>query len=179
MSSDRACVSVACARQAAPSKRAELKARDTLYLVSMAGTPPTQLIEDAIAISYLPFGKDSLRTRCAALLHIPNNTAFCPPTLLDAELLRNYYIGQVALDATASASIDTMAPPGAIYLDALDAGGTIRCARLASRGVMGRRDSPLALPRLAHARARSLPPPPTAATRDGCHPHLPPIAAAY
>mmetsp|Transcript_42983 Transcript_42983/g.69870 ORF Transcript_42983/g.69870 Transcript_42983/m.69870 type:complete len:500 (+) Transcript_42983:21-1520(+) len=130
-------------------KRAQLKANDQLYLLSMAGSPPASVTTDAAKIKYLPLAKDSIRKKCAALFRIPNMTDWCPETLGDAEQLRNYYL-QAVLEEVAVSGNETAAMakraalvggggehegresspvlslPGAIYLDALDYGGLIR-----------------------------------------------------
>ena len=108
----------------AAAKRADLKRQNSFYLMSMAGSPPGSVTTAAAEIDYLPFGKDKKRQKCAASLNIPNLTDWCPLTLLEAELLRNYYT-QRALDKTADAE-SGLALPGAIYIDVLDINGTIR-----------------------------------------------------
>mmetsp|Transcript_8059 Transcript_8059/g.21120 ORF Transcript_8059/g.21120 Transcript_8059/m.21120 type:complete len:460 (+) Transcript_8059:65-1444(+) len=112
----------------AAAKRARLKAADQLYLVSMGGAPPEDVVKASAEIFYLPFERSKYEASCAAALHIPNLTSWCPVTLLDAVQLRNYYL-QAALDATAAgdaAGLPSLQPPGAIYLDALDTNGSIR-----------------------------------------------------
>ena len=124
----------------AASRRAALRAVDSLYLVSMAGSPPVDIAEDAALIRFLPglTGK-AARKKCAALFSKLPGVApadWCPLTLLDAELMRNYYL-QVAIEATARngsagaggagwAALPPLEPPGAIYIDAFDASGLIR-----------------------------------------------------
>ena len=97
---------------------------------------------------YAPFrfARDAARAACARLLSLPNVSAWCPLTLLDSSLLRNYYVVQRALDmAVADApsggegegegedegrgtggGSGEMELPGAIYLDGLDRGGLLR-----------------------------------------------------
>jgi hypothetical protein len=110
----------------AKGKRAMLKADDSLYLVSLAGSPPDFVTEDAAEIKWDPLKKEADKTRqkCAASLAIPNMTDWCPVTLLDCEQLRSFYL-QDALDATAADGA-ALELPGAIYLDVLGPNGTIR-----------------------------------------------------
>jgi hypothetical protein len=111
----------------APANQRKGKSEDTMWLTSLAGSPPDDQLKYAAILKY-DAGIDAKKTReaCAALFKIPNMTDWCPYSLLDNEQMRAYYL-QLAMDTvvhpTTSAEIGF---PGAIYLDAVDLGGKIR-----------------------------------------------------
>ena len=66
------------------AQRAQLKARDTFFLMSLAGSPPTSVVEDAAevaAAAAVGLHPKSLLDKCAAQANIPNLTGWCPATL--------------------------------------------------------------------------------------------------
>eukprot|EP00051_Salpingoeca_urceolata_P020695 m.313558 g.313558 ORF g.313558 m.313558 type:complete len:475 (+) comp19664_c0_seq6:4703-6127(+) len=111
----------------AGAHRAADKAQNRFMLMSMAAGPPAGQISKAAELKYWPLEHTKLRKECAALFHIPNMTAWCPPTLQDVSQLINYY-NQIALDAviTRDSPATPYDLPNAIYLDAVAEHGTIR-----------------------------------------------------
>ncbi|KAJ8600307.1 hypothetical protein CTAYLR_000726 [Chrysophaeum taylorii] len=118
--------------RASEERRADLKSRNVLDLVSFAGSPPDQVVAADVAIYYGAGGRWATAL-CAASLGIPNVTEFCPLTLLDSSRLRNYYL-QPSLDLPISNPGD-YALPGAIYIDSVDLNGTIRTGTLDGKRV--------------------------------------------
>lgn len=109
------------------AQRAEKKAQDTFFLVSMAGAIMSKTAEYSAEIEFdktLHLPTAHLEKKCAESYNIPNMTSFCPIGLLENERLRNYY-NQLYLDKVATEP-QTYSPPGAIYLDVLGPQGTIR-----------------------------------------------------
>ena len=94
-------------------------------------------VEGAAARRFLPWPlseRRDLSENCASRTNIPGLSDWCPETLLDVAQLGSYY-DQIVLDgayreavvAPSSPSAEgTTAFPHALYLDALDYGGTIR-----------------------------------------------------
>jgi len=112
-------------------QREKFKAANTFFLMSLAGSPPQQLVQVAGEIYLeskigLPPSK-SLLKKCSDLVNIPNvSQTWCPSTLNEWERLRNFY-SQVFLDRVVSDEYSKdYTPPGAIYLDVLGTHGEIR-----------------------------------------------------
>jgi hypothetical protein len=108
----------------AAARREANKAQNRFYLLSMASSGPSDVVENAALLHFLPgVGAAKHTAACAAALHIPGMDAWCPMTLMDLSLLANYY-NQQTLEA---AHLDEHSDfPNAIYIDAIDQGGTIR-----------------------------------------------------
>ncbi len=64
--------------------------------------------------------------RCSANFHTPETTHWCPETLLDIAQLSSYYVQSLLEYAYDGIESKQLAFPNAVYLDALDWGGTIR-----------------------------------------------------
>lgn len=105
-------------------------AKDAMYLVSLAASPPVFQVSDSIVLK-LDAGifKRITSKSCASSFHIPNMTDWCPGLLVEVEQLRSYYL-QIAMEAVAAAEDGDLGFPGAIYLDAVDTEGTIRTGTL-------------------------------------------------
>eukprot|EP00971_Amphidinium_carterae_P323174 6422518-Amphidinium_carterae.1 len=76
---------------------------------------------------FVPFSdKEGLTKSCAKTFDIPVLQDWCPATLMDCNLLANYYNQRVLetlwKEGEENESVDF---PHAIYLDAIDHGGTI------------------------------------------------------
>ena len=116
-------------------QRASYKAANKLFLMSLAGSPPSELV--LVAAEIWAAGKiglhpKGLMEKCAKIINIPNVTAWCPATLDEWERLRNFY-SQVFLDRVVSPTYqDSYSPPGAIYLDVVGTEGEIRTDSQAS-----------------------------------------------
>lgn len=98
-----------------------LKASNTFWLASFANSQPSKIITDC---AYMHFGvsTEDHRKSCVAQMHMPDGYIACPTTLLAYGQLTAYY-KQLSLDAAFEAKLDF---PNAIYIDDIDAGGTIR-----------------------------------------------------
>ena len=103
------------------------KAKNSFYLVSMASSGPQ--VGEAAEYKYVPGAKQAAVKACAKLFHIPNMTG-CPLTLMDVGTLGNYYNQQtlefVYKQMEADPHGDKYEFPNAIYIDGIDAGGTLR-----------------------------------------------------
>ena len=111
-------------------QRADLKAANKLYLMSLAGSPPsaiTQYAAEIYAVEKIGLPAPSaLLKKCAASMNIPNVTEWCPRTLNEWERLRNFY-SQIFLDRIVQPKyLNVYSPPGAIYLDVVGKHGEIR-----------------------------------------------------
>eukprot|EP01065_Artemidia_motanka_P040681 TRINITY_DN513_c0_g1_i1.p1 TRINITY_DN513_c0_g1~~TRINITY_DN513_c0_g1_i1.p1 ORF type:complete len:488 (+),score=203.39 TRINITY_DN513_c0_g1_i1:58-1464(+) len=115
------------ALKGAGAKRKQLKANDQFFLMSFAGTPPSDQIQDAGIIRYIDWfkvEKEATMKKCAKTWNMPSSVVdWCPLTLEDAELFRNYY-SQRALDMPINSS--DYAYPGAIYIDGVAENGLLR-----------------------------------------------------
>eukprot|EP00756_Hemistasia_phaeocysticola_P021025 Hpha_TRINITY_DN15751_c1_g9::TRINITY_DN15751_c1_g9_i1::g.40825::m.40825 len=110
----------------AGAKRETLKSQDKFYLVSVAGTPPSDQIKDAAFLRYLDWfkvEKEATIKSCSKIWNMPNVTHWCPTTLEDAGIWRNYW-SQRALDLPVSA--DGYDYPGAFYIDGVAENGLLR-----------------------------------------------------
>ena len=108
----------------ATATRAADKAANRFFLVSLADSPPGSVVEEAAELRFLPFFDPKGHTEtCAKQFPSLNMSGWCPVTLMDCSLLAAYY-NQVALDAAYNRPDSDF--PTAIYLDAVDIGGTIR-----------------------------------------------------
>jgi hypothetical protein len=106
----------------ASAHRAADKARNSLFLLTMAGEGEKNYLLYAFLLTYLPLNASGLVADCAARFGIPQLT-WCPLTLMDVCLLTNYY-RQLAFEAAVTTPGFDL--PGAVYMDALDVDGTIR-----------------------------------------------------
>lgn len=98
------------------------KAQNKLILRSMATSGGGTQIEDAFLLRYFgAINAKKNREECAATLHIPNLTDWCPPALLHINQLANYY-KQLTLEEAHLKGWDIPT----IYIDAVDLDGTIR-----------------------------------------------------
>jgi hypothetical protein len=102
---------------------AQDKAKDALYLLSMASQPSKQIM-DATIITYFPwlFNVTHEQELCAAVFHVPGMTSWCPMHLQAMAQLENYY-SQLAFENAVSHGYGI---PNAIYINAVDYNGTIR-----------------------------------------------------
>jgi hypothetical protein len=111
------------------AQRAQLKASNTFFLMSLAGSPPTQVVQYAAEIAAaasVGLHPKSLLEKCAAVANIPNLSSYCPATLAEWERLRNFY-SQVFMDRIAQDEFKNVySPPGAIYMDMLGAHGEVK-----------------------------------------------------
>jgi len=109
--------------------RAEKKAANTFFLMSLAGSPPSEVVTYAAEIyaaGKIGLHPKDLIEKCAKIINIPNLTKWCPSTLDDWERLRNFY-SQVFLDRVVQPRYENVySLPGAIYLDVVGTGGEIR-----------------------------------------------------
>lgn len=112
---------LAAFRSANATKMAD-KRQNRFYLKSLAGGPPSTQIAYAAEAHFLPPARQAAEKKCAALFHIPGMDSWCPMTLQAAAQLENYY-NQIALDAVITQGLHL---PNAIYINAVDLGGTIR-----------------------------------------------------
>lgn len=133
--------------QNVPAHLARTKGENQFYLLSMATSASRKEILDVSLLRY--FGgwlvnATATAEACAALFHVPGMTGWCPMHLEGMDQLNNYYnqipfqeVAQYASnrlrewrsrrgDPSFVAAPFAMAIPNAIYLDTLDANGTIR-----------------------------------------------------
>ena len=131
--------------ESAPATQMQHVANDQMHLVSLAGAPPEFNVKDSVILRYDGgVGRKATAKSCASSFKIPNMTSWCPPTLIDTDQLRAYYI-QVAMEmvvANATASGVDIGFPGAIYMDGVDTGGTIRTGVLPLSRSIGRGNYP-------------------------------------
>jgi hypothetical protein len=113
---------------------AELKMRQGFSLIHMATAVGTKSTEYAASIKYLSAFKKIEEKKCAAEFNIPG-FGICPPTLMDISQLHNFY-SQINMEKSHA---NGWGFPNAIYLDGLDADGTIRTGTMPLQG--GSRDS--------------------------------------
>jgi hypothetical protein len=94
-----------------------------LYLVSMAGGADDQMTY-ATELTYFPWliNVTDTKAKCAALYGTPNMTEYCPMTLQEQSLMKNYY-DQIAFEAAVQ---NRYGLPNAIYLGGVDVNGTFR-----------------------------------------------------
>eukprot|EP00127_Corallochytrium_limacisporum_P005776 Clim_evm155s210 gene=Clim_evmTU155s210 len=105
--------------------REDLKAKDTLFLLSMAGSPPGNVLSDQAEAHFLRLFAGDFDKKCAKNFDLPGiGSKFCPDTLLDIEQMRNFYTQQILYSTVTNATQHEL--PGAIYLDAVDFGGLFR-----------------------------------------------------
>ena len=99
------------------------KAKDTLYLLSMASQPSKQIM-DVTIITYFPwlFNVTKEKEQCAAVFNVPGMTNWCPMHLQAMAQLENYY-SQLSFE---NAVTNSYGIPNAIYINAVDYNGTIR-----------------------------------------------------
>ena len=110
----------------ASARKGADRAAGKFYLYSLANSPPSESISDAAKLNFISSDLlDVMKTRrdCASHFNIPNMSSWCPTRLMDVSQLSNYY---AQLPIAAALSNDAWDLPNAIYLDAVDAGGTIR-----------------------------------------------------
>jgi hypothetical protein len=118
---------------AAAHRRRDAKRRNRMFLMSLARGGSGAQITDAFLLHYFPALNASVAPRCAALFGIPGMTAWCPPTLASIGQLTNYF-SQQALEA-AVRHPEQYDLPGAIYIDAADADGTVRTGTNTTAGL--------------------------------------------
>ena len=110
-------------------QRAQLKASNTFFLMSLAGSPPAAVTQYAAEIAVagsVGLHPKLLLQKCAEAVNIPNLTDYCPRTLTEWERLRNFY-SQVFMDRLALDEFKSVySPPGAIYMDMLGEQGQIK-----------------------------------------------------
>jgi len=110
----------------------QMGAKDQRFLLmSLATGVPSAQAEVAAGIRFLHRGGqrsvvDQFAVRkCTKAFNIPKFQAWCPPTLLDVAALENYY-KQITIDQVLSHRELGWSFPNAIYINGVDAGGTIR-----------------------------------------------------
>lgn len=103
------------------------KAKNSYYLMSLAGSAPSCQIEPSAIIKFTPGKHANAIKECAECFKIPGMAGWCPSTLMDSSLINNYY-NQRVLDAayTEGEANPVVDFPNAIYIDTVDLGGTIR-----------------------------------------------------
>lgn len=104
------------------------KAANRFFLMSMATSGPTEQIEHAALLTYMPLAfQKANRRACAQSFNIPGMDDWCPMSLQDVAQLNNYYgqmtLEQAFLEGGSDESVDF---PNAIYIDGVDEGGRIR-----------------------------------------------------
>lgn len=110
----------------ASARKAADRTAGKFYLYSLANSPPLETISDSTKLHFVsPEVLDVMGTRrdCASHFNIPNMTTWCPTRLIDVSQLSNYY---AQLPIAAALTNNAWDLPNAIYIDAVDAGGTIR-----------------------------------------------------
>jgi hypothetical protein len=116
-------------------QREDLKRQNKFFLMSLAGSPPgdvTQYAAEIYMAKLIGLHPKDLVQKCAANIHIPNLTDWCPSSLNEWERLRNFY-SQVFMDRIAQETYQTVySPPGAIYIDVVGEHGEIRTDSQAS-----------------------------------------------
>lgn len=109
--------------QKAEAHIAQDKAKDALYLLSMA-SQPSQQIMDATIITYFPwlFNVSDEKAKCAKVFNVPGMNEWCPMHLQAMAQLENYY-SQISFE---NAVTNDYGIPNAVYINAVDYNGTIR-----------------------------------------------------
>ena len=105
-------------------RRAQDKANNRLFLLSMSGGAPKEQMVSQFWLTYLPhIAHNKTLEQCAHAYRIPGMDNWCPATLRASVQLANYY-NQYPLEQTIlNASMEL---PGAIYINAVGDKGTIR-----------------------------------------------------
>lgn len=125
--------------RSAKARRKKDKARNMMFLLSMAGSAPKAQMFGSALLQVLPFLRnvtfhnETLISSCIDAFQIPG-LAWCPPTLLSVGQLTNYYNQFFFEDAfsgmwNVTDKLTTEWLPGAIYIDAVGSDGTIQTAR--------------------------------------------------
>jgi hypothetical protein len=117
------------------------KKNNTFYLLSLAASAPAAQVEQAAWLTLLK-GRDTKKhsQACAQAFEIPGmqecqlDECWCPLSLLEVGQLSNFYV-QLTLEA--AVSNEGWGFPHAIYLDGMDADGSIRTSSTADPNIAG------------------------------------------
>ncbi|GMI52228.1 hypothetical protein TeGR_g11119 [Tetraparma gracilis] len=117
--------------------RAADKARNALYLRSMATSSPDFQVEAVAMMKFDPLANSDEQTaKCAQGFNIPSLTSWCPPTLNDIGQMAAYYKQLSLEEAYQKIDTDGWVFPNAFYIDALDYDGTIRSGSTLLNGLV-------------------------------------------